>query len=101
MVAKIKTSSLNQLMRFLDAVSKDPRIGASHVSVYMSLFQCWLSNECQDPILVNRRGIMANAKISGVATYHKCIRDLHEYGYIQYLPSYHPNCQSKIYLNNR
>jgi hypothetical protein len=98
MGAKIKTSSLNQLMRFLGAVSTDPRIGASHVSVYMSLFQFWLSNGCQDPIQVNRRGIMANAKISGVATYHKCIKDLHAYGHIRYLPSYHPLCHSQVFL---
>jgi hypothetical protein len=90
--------SLSQLKNFLNAASKDPRIGATHVSIYMSLFHCWLENDCQDPILVNRRGIMANAKISGVATYHKCIRELLEYGYIRYIPSNHPLCQSEVYI---
>src|SRR5688572_24761301 len=90
--------SLDQLKRFLNGASKNPRIGASHVSIYMSLFHCWLENDCQDPILVNRRGIMASAKISGVATYHKCIRDLDSYGYIRYEPSYHPLCQSKVFM---
>jgi hypothetical protein len=71
---------LKHLMTFLDAVSKDPRIGASHVSMYMSLFHYWLSNNCQDPVVINRRGIMEQSKISGLATFHKCIRELHEYG---------------------
>ena len=99
MKATLKTACLNQLKRFLDEASKNPRIGASHVSIYMSLFHCWLYNDCKEPFWVNRRGIMANAKISGVATYHKCIRDLHEYGYIQYIPSYHPLCQSEVYMS--
>jgi hypothetical protein len=93
--------SLEHLKSFLNAVSKDPRIGATHVSIYMSLFHCWLENDCQDPILVNRRGIMANAKISGVATYHKCIRDLHEYGYIRYESSFHPHSQSKVFISTK
>ena len=41
---------------------------------------------------------MATAKISGLATYHKCIKDLHAFGYIQYKPSYNPGTTSKVYL---
>ncbi len=42
---------------------------------------------------------MQIAKIRGYATYHKCIKDLHTYGYIEYLPSYHPALGSLVYLN--
>ncbi len=41
---------------------------------------------------------MEVAKISGLATYHKCIKDLHDYGYIQYEPSYNPAVSSQVYL---
>lgn len=44
-------------------------------------------------------GIYKIAKIGGYATYHKCIKDLQAYGYIQYLPSYHPALGSLVYLN--
>jgi len=42
---------------------------------------------------------MELAKISGVATYHKTIRELHEYGYIKYQPSYNRFSRSRIYIN--
>jgi hypothetical protein len=41
---------------------------------------------------------MKLAKISGVATYHKSIRELDEYGYIRYEPSYNRYKRSVIYL---
>lgn len=33
---------------------------------------------------------MELAKISSTVTYHKCLRGLHAYGYINYRPSYYP-----------
>jgi len=42
---------------------------------------------------------MQISKIGGYATYHKCIKDLQKYGYIQYYPSYHPAFGSLVYVN--
>jgi hypothetical protein len=39
---------------------------------------------------------MAYSKIASIATYHKCIKKLDEYGYISYKPSYHPRLGSQI-----
>ena len=39
---------------------------------------------------------MEVAKISGLATFHKCIEDLNDFGYIQYLPSYNPATSSQV-----
>jgi hypothetical protein len=41
--------------------------------------------------------LMGYSRIASVATYHKCIRELDEYGYIGYQPSYHPVNGSLIY----
>jgi hypothetical protein len=41
---------------------------------------------------------METAKISGIATFHKCIKDLDELGYISYLPSRNPAVNSRVYL---
>lgn len=37
-------------------------------------------------------------KISSTATYHKCIKELHQYGYITYTPSYNPYKGSLVLL---
>ena len=41
---------------------------------------------------------MAVAKISSRVTYHKCIRELHRWGYLYYDPSYDYYRGSLVYL---
>lgn len=41
-------------------------------------------------IHISRRQLMKLSRIQSNVTYHKCIRQLQEYGYIKYTPSYHP-----------
>jgi hypothetical protein len=41
---------------------------------------------------------MELCKISASSTYHKTIRELHEFGYIEYRPSFNHNKRSLIRL---
>lgn len=41
---------------------------------------------------------MRIAKINGQATYHKCIKDIKEFGFIEYTPSYHPLLGNQVCL---
>ena len=43
---------------------------------------------------------MRISKISSKATYHKCLKNLHSLGYINYEPSYNPFKGSHVYLFN-
>jgi hypothetical protein len=43
---------------------------------------------------------MKVSKICSKATYHKCIRELNDYGYLSYHPSYNPFKGSLVYLFN-
>lgn len=89
-----------QMKDFFSAIPDDPRLGAYHISLYMSLYHHWLLSDCKEPMQINRRDIMKTAKISGIATYHRCIRELHNYGYIRYMPSYNPVCSTKVFMIN-
>ena len=89
---------VKELTSFYSAIKSDPRIGTTHISLYMALFQFYNLNRLTNPILITRIAVMEVAKISGLATYHKCIKDLHEFGYIQYQPSYNPAISSQVYL---
>jgi hypothetical protein len=55
-------------------------------------------NGFQNPIEITRTSVMEVAKISGLATYHKCIKDLNDFGYILYKPSYNPAISSQVFL---
>lgn len=79
-------------------MGKDPRLLATHVSLFTAMFVCWQRNGFIQPFSVSRKELMAFSKIASVATYHKCIRELDDNGYISYQPSYHPKIGSLIYL---
>ena len=89
---------VKKLTRFFSAIKEDPRIGATHISLYMALFQFYNLNDFQNPVSIIRYAVMDAAKIRGLATYHKCMRDLVECGYIQYEPSFNPVVSSKVCL---
>lgn len=89
---------IKELTSFFSAIKNDNRIGATHISLYIALFQFYNTNRLSNPIQITRTAVMEVAKISGLATYHKCMKDLVEYGYINYLPSQNPLIKSVVYL---
>jgi hypothetical protein len=89
---------IKHLTGFFDRVVPDDRLNPTHISLYLSLFQYWNINRFQNPISISRDEVMKVSKISAKATYHKCMRELHNFGYIQYVPSYNPFKGSLIYL---
>ncbi len=81
---------IKHLTGFFERVVPDNRLNPTHISLYLSLFQYWNINRFQNPISICRGELMKVSKISAKATYHKCMKDLNNYGYVQYLPSFNP-----------
>jgi hypothetical protein len=71
-------------------IGADNRMLATHISLLSALFACWQQSGFKNPVAVTRKKLMAISRIASIATYHKCIRELDEFGYIRYQPSYHP-----------
>ncbi len=91
---------IKHLTGFFDKVAKDRELNPTHVSLYMALFQFWNCNRFKNPISISRDEVMRISKISSKATYHKCLKNLHYLGYINYEPSYNPFKGSHVYLLN-
>lgn len=89
---------MKELANFYTAIRDDHRIGTTHISLYMALFHFYSLNQFQNPISITRAAVMEIAKISGLATYHKCLKDLAQYGYIEYNPSYNSAINSQVRL---
>jgi hypothetical protein len=81
-------------------MAKDQRLVATHVSLFTALFVQWQRSSFNSPFPVTRRELMAHSKIASIATYHKCIRQLDEFGYIRYQPSFHPAKGSLVYWSD-
>jgi len=88
------------LASFFDKAAVDNRLNPTHVSMFVSIFQFWNINHYVNPISITRRELMKVSKINSIATYHKCMRELNEYGYLKYLPSYDSYKGSMIYFFN-
>ena len=87
-----------ELNQFLSAVRSDGRIGPSHISLFISILQYAEDNQGHNPVYVFSKELMPLAKISGTATLNKNIRELHQYGYIRYIPSYNHFLRSLIFI---
>jgi len=93
------TNKSEALSNFFEAISQDGRISITHIGIYAALLQYRLINGFTNPIQVFSRQIMELAKISAPITYHRCIRELSDYGYIRYAPSFSKKEGSTIYFN--
>lgn len=89
---------VKELANFYTAIKDDHRIGTTHISLYMALFHFYIMNDFQSPIKITRTAVMKTSKIYGLATYHKCLKELAVFGYIIYIPSYNPATNSQIYF---
>jgi len=78
---------VERLFGFYQKIRKDSRISPTHISLYFALLNesVLLQENC---FLLRREAIMGDAKIFSPVTYNRCIKDLHDYGYIEYRPSF-------------
>jgi hypothetical protein len=89
---------IKHLTGFFDHIMIDRNLNPTHISLYIALFQFWNINRFKNPICITRDEVMRICKISSKATYHKCMRDLNDKGYINYEPSYNPFKGSMVIL---
>ncbi|MFP9100488.1 hypothetical protein ACLI09_15675 [Flavobacterium sp. RHBU_24] len=90
--------ALLALSDFFQAIDNDQRITMRHIGLYAALLYIWETDGFKNPICLFSKEIMAVAKIFASASYHRYIKQLDEYGYIRYEPSFKKNQASKIYL---
>ena len=76
---------------------QDKRITVWHISMYTAVLSIYLNNGF-NPIPVTRRTLMQLTHIRSIVTYHKCLKELQEWGYIHYVPSYNGYFKSRVFL---
>lgn len=89
---------IKHLESTFDQFSQDDRLTTCHVSLYYSLFHLWNLSKFQNPISICRSDMMRLSKIGSANTYTRCLKQLDEWGYIQYLPSFNPTKGSLVNL---
>ncbi len=92
------TNFIQHQLKMRSFFAQDKRLTAFHISLYYALFFEWNENRFQNPFYIQRNEMMNASKIGSANTYTKCLKELHKFGYIEYLPSYNPNKGSTINL---
>lgn len=87
---KHSVNYIEHLSTFFGMIYDDGRLSSAHISLYVALFQFWNINRFQNPISICRGEVMNLSKIGSKATYTRCLKELDEWGFIQYTPSFNP-----------
>ena len=75
---------LHHLNTFFLQMQKEQRLTAMHISLYTALFHLWNYHRFQMPFQISGEHVMQISGIGSKNTYAKCLRELHQYGYILY-----------------
>jgi len=94
-----KVNYIMQLNAAFERFNKDHRIKQGHIALYLAFFQKWNREFFKKTITVNRELIMEKAKFRSKTTYHNYLRDLNDWGFLKYFPSYHPARGSKVQMS--
>ncbi|MET4545619.1 hypothetical protein ABIE26_002937 [Pedobacter africanus] len=76
----------------------DPRLRVYHMVILMAILNLWVAGSSPGAISISRRSMLEVTRIGGIGTYHRYMKDLRVFGYIEYTPSYHPRFGSKVAL---
>lgn len=87
---------IRHLAAFFWCVEQDDRLTPHHISLYLALFRRWNLNRFQNPISINRAEMLRMSKIGSVNTYSRCLKQLHQWKYIDYQPSHNPLKGSRV-----
>lgn len=91
-----KVNYIVHLNTVFELFNNDLRIKQGHITLYLAFFQKWNREFFKRTITVNRELIMERAKIKSKTTYHNYLKDLNDWGYLHYFPSFHPARGSRI-----
>lgn len=90
--------TLNELNNLLAIFERDKRLKVWHFALLMAILHLGYKQGQKNVIKVSRSKIMALSHVSTLPTYHKYFKELQDFGYIQYTPSYHPGYKSEVVI---
>ena len=91
---------IKHLTGFFSRIAFEESLNPTHISLYLTLFQCWNINRFKNPITISRDEMMKGSKIASKATYHKCIKELQRLQFLDYQPSYNPYSGTQVFMFN-
>lgn len=83
---------------YLQDINSDSRLNVWHLALMSAIVQLAVIQEELEEVRVSRSKLMSLSHINTLPTYHKYFKQLQEFGYIEYFPSYDPRYRSIVKL---
>lgn len=84
------------LQSAIDLLENDTRLNTFHMALLLSVLRVGARQGSVEAVIATRATLMSLSHIRTLPTYHKYFRELQQFGYICYSPSYHPAGKSRI-----
>jgi len=92
-------STGDKTIQYLTACMEDPRLNVWHLALLVAILQLGFKQGQSKMIKVSRSRLMLLSHINTLPTFHKYFKQLQNFGYVKYKPSYHPDYRSEIELH--
>jgi hypothetical protein len=83
-------------LEYLAHVTNDPRMTVWHMALLLAIIQLAYAQGVDKTVRVSRSKLMKKSLIRTIPTFHKYFKNLQDFGYIKYTPSYHPGFKSIV-----
>jgi len=87
---------IRHLNGFFSRLAGDCQMTSYHISLYLALFQQWNAERFADEFIISRREMMDLSRIGSANTYARCMKELAEWGYINYIASSNIHSGSRV-----
>ena len=87
---------IRHLNGFFARLAEDKRMSPYHISLYFALFQQWNADRFGEQFVITRAETMEMSRLGSVNTYARCMKELSQWGYIQYIPSSNIHSGSRV-----
>ena len=87
---------IRHLSGFFIRLAEDQRMTPYHISLYLALFQLWNVDRFGDWFVISRSEMMQLSRIGSANTYARCMKELSDWGYINYSASSNLHMGSRV-----
>jgi len=87
---------IRHLNGFFARLAEDRRMSSYHISLYFALFQQWNADRFGEQFVITRAETMEISRLGSGNTYARCMKELSQWGYIQYIPSSNIHSGSRV-----
>lgn len=87
---------IRHLNGFFARLAEDRRMSSYHISLYFALFQQWNADRFGEQFVITRAETMELSRLGSVNTYARCMKELSQWDYIQYIPSSNIHSGSRV-----